>query len=508
MRALLDTNILIYRETNKVVRKDIGSLFFWLDNLKYQKCVHPFSIDEIRRHKDPVVVASMETKLQNYHVLRTQAPETAAIQKIRATFDNNDNDNIDTALLKEVVADRVDILISEDKKIHQKAAALKISDRVYRIEQFLEKAVIEHPELTDYGVLSVKRAYFGNLNLADPFFDSFKQDYQGFERWFNKKSDETAYVCTDDQGSMLAFLYVKEEGSDEQYGDIAPAFEAKRRLKIGTFKVVSNGYKLGERFLKIIFDNALRRKVEEIYVTIFNKTPEQERLSELLMEWGFQHHGVKRSGSGEEQVYVRDFRPAFDVSNPSRTYPYISRKQRKFIVPIYPDYHTELLPDSILNNEKPENYIENKPNRNAISKVYVSRSYERNLQSGDIIVFYRTAPEGTVAHHTSVTTTIGVVQQVFTSIGSLEEFIQLCRKRSVFTEKELTAQWNYRPSSRPFIVNFLYVHSFRKGKRLNLSQLKSLGIIEQAPRGFELLSNTAFEKLLEHSDVDQRFIVD
>ncbi|MBA3469044.1 MAG: hypothetical protein H0T53_05315 [Herpetosiphonaceae bacterium] len=141
MRALLDTNILIHRETNNVVRKNIGSLFFWLDSLTYQKCMHPCSLDEIRRHKDPVVVATMETKLQNYYVLKTQAPETAAIEKIRTVFDRNENDTIDTALLKEVAAERVDILISEDKKIHQKAAALKIADRVYTIEQFLEKVV-------------------------------------------------------------------------------------------------------------------------------------------------------------------------------------------------------------------------------------------------------------------------------------------------------------------------------------------------------------------------------
>jgi len=32
-----------------------------------------------------------------------------------------------------------------------------------------------------------------------------------------------------------------------------------------------NGFRLGERFLKIIFDNALKQKVEEIYVTIFEK---------------------------------------------------------------------------------------------------------------------------------------------------------------------------------------------------------------------------------------------
>ena len=44
---------------------------------------------------------------------------------------------------------------------------------------------------------------------------------------------------------------------------------------------------------------------------------------------------------------------------------------RKFIVPIYPTYHTELLPDSILNTETAEDFEDNKSNRNALSKVYI-----------------------------------------------------------------------------------------------------------------------------------------
>ena len=59
-------------------------------------------------------------------------------------------------------------------------------------------------------------------------------------------------------------------------------FSPKKRLKIGTFKVISNGLRLGERFVKIIFDNALKNHVQEIYVTIYDKRSEQKRLIELL----------------------------------------------------------------------------------------------------------------------------------------------------------------------------------------------------------------------------------
>ena len=39
MRAILDTNILIHRESSVVVHNDIGSLFNWLDRLGYEKLI-------------------------------------------------------------------------------------------------------------------------------------------------------------------------------------------------------------------------------------------------------------------------------------------------------------------------------------------------------------------------------------------------------------------------------------------------------------------------------------
>jgi predicted nucleic acid-binding protein len=504
MRALLDTNIVIHREAGKVVRQDIGILFNWLDKLNYEKCVHPLSLDELRKHKDASVVQTMEIKLKSYHVLKTQAPEGTEISDIRAKFDKTANDAIDTSLLNEVFSGRLELLISEDRKIHEKAKALGIEEKVFTIDAFLEKVVAENPGLTEYKVLSVKKEYFGAINIADPFFDSFKQDYKGFEAWFAKKSDEIAYTCRAEDNSILAFLYVKQEKPGEDYSAIEPRFEAKNRLKVGTFKVVANGYKLGERFVKIIFDNAINCRADEIYVTIFDEQEEKKRLVQLLQEWGFRKHGLKYSASGKEGVYVRDLTPVVNKQQPSLTYPFVSSQSKKFIVPIYPEYHTELLPDSILRTESPMSFIENRPNRNAISKVYISRSIERRLSPGDIVVFYRTKSNNP-AYYTSVTTTIGIVQNVITNIPNLEQFIALCRKRSVFSNEELAEYWNRKPSSRPFIVNFLYVYTLPK--KLTLKELQEHKIIEEAPRGFERLSDDAFKTLMEKSNATQRFIV-
>ncbi len=508
MRVLLDTNILIHREANRIVNQEIGVLFNWLDKLHYEKCIHPLSISEIEKHSNQSIVTSFKAKIQNYNTLKTTAPEVESIIRIREKYDRSENDKIDTSLLKEVFCQRVNFLITEDRKIHEKAHEIGIPDLVYTIDDFLEKVTTENPALSDYKVLSVKQDYFGNIDVTDEFFNSFEDDYDGFRGWFNRKSDETAYICRSEAGQILAFLYIKLEGSEENYSDIVPILTPKKRLKIGTFKVVSNGHKLGERFLKIVFDNALINKVDEIYVTLFNKTEGHSRLIGLLEDWGFQHAANKKTKTGIEQVYVKEFFPIPNKSEPKLTYPFISTDRRVFIVPIYPDYHTDLFPDSILNNESPQDFTESQPHRNAIQKVYISRSFNRDLNPGDIIVVYRTG-----GRYKSVTTTICIVEEVIHDINDENHFITLCRKRSVFDDKELKRHWNYRTGygkwNKPFIVNFLYLYSFPK--RINLDRLIELGIIrdiKSAPRGFEQITIDQFKAILRESKSDESFIID
>lgn len=505
MRILLDTNILIHREASKVVNPDIGRLFQWLDRTKATKIYHPLSIEEISGHIDTEVVETMKIKLDNYFQLKTVSDDTLEISNIRID-DKTKNDEIDTSLIKEVYNGNVDIIITEDRGIHRKAKLLGIEEKAYTIDAFIEKVTSENPELKDYEILSVRKEYFGNINLSDSFFNTFKEDYSDFETWFRKKCDEIAYICNIDD-NIGAFLYLKSEGIDESYNNINPPFSSKRRLKIGTLKVTSTGYRLGERFLKIVFDNAMLLKVEEIYVTIFAQREEQIRLIRFLEDWGFKYWGIKTSHDGEERVYVRDFSPALNIDNPKLTFPYISRSRQNFIVPIYPQYHTELIPDSILNNETPTNFIDNEPHRNAIQKAYISRSKNRELSIGDLIVFYRTG-----GLYRGVTTTIGIVENVHNNIENQDQFIELCRKRSVFSDEELKEHWNYNPYGswvRPFIVNFLYVYTFPH--RLNMAKLIELGIIanvDSAPRGFEPITLEQFNTLISNSRTNESYFID
>ncbi|MDO9229705.1 MAG: hypothetical protein Q8M86_01055 [Syntrophales bacterium] len=239
-------------------------------------------------------------------------------------------------------------------------------------------------------------------------------------------------------------------------------------------------------------------------MTTFDKRIEQQRLINLFEDYGFHLHGRKGSSAGEEFVYVRSFSRIVNRSSPKLTYPFFSTAGRIYIVPIYPEYHTELFPDSILRTESPAAFVENEPHRNAISKVYISRSIERNLSPGDIIVFYRTG-----GFYKGVVTTIGVVENVIDNIPSELDFIRLCRSRSVFTDKELSKHWNYNKRYRPFIVNFLYAYSFPK--RINMEKLIEIGVIrnvDDAPRGFTQISVRNFKDILRECQSDESLIVD
>ena len=501
MKALLDTNIIIHREANKIVSQDIGILYRWLDRGQYTKCIHSATIEEVKKNPNKDTVDLFLVKLESYEVIDIPSPLQDEVKNVSDQFDTTDNDIVDTVLLNEVFVGRVDILITEDKKIHKKALELGIQDKVFTIDSFLEKTFAEHPELVNYKVLNVQKLKFGKIDLNDTFFDSLKEDYVGFDKWFIKKYDEEAYITINsNNGMLLSFLYLKVEDENENYSNINPQFSPKRRLKIGTFKVISNGFRLGERFVKIVFDNALKNHVQEIYVTIYDKRPEQRRLIDLLEQWGFVLWGTKGEG---ELVYVRDFSQNFDIENLKACFPYISKGKNVYVVPIYPEYHTELLPDSILNTESPEEFIEDFPHRNCINKVYVSRAMEPYPNIGDILVFYRTG-----GYYKSVVTTIGEVLEVKSDFLNENDFILYCRKKSVYPEQALRDMWRYS-TRKPFVVNFLYTYSFPH--RINMKELIDLKVllgVNDAPRGFKPITKEQFEIILKETRSDESFIID
>lgn len=499
VRVLLDTNIVIHRENKKVSNYSIGLLFYWIDHLKYDKVIHPYTISELRKYHDPETQEAISVKLEAYQVLKTtHEPDNEFLNKIGQP-EKNENDHIDNCLLYELYLGHVDGLITEDRRLRNKAINLGLKDYVFSIDNFISRATAAYPDLIEYKALAVKKIYFGDVNINDTFFDSFRKAYKNFNQWFAHKCDEEAYICHSDTEKILGFLYLKTEDTSENYVDIDPPFPPKRRLKVGTFKVESTGFRLGERFVKIIFDNALQLQVNEIYVTLFTDRTELIALKELLSRWGFVPHGKKLT-TGEE-VLVKPLNVMIEGNTPKFNYPNFLYSVNKFIMPIDPKYHTTLLPDSKLNTENLIDFLGPEPHRYALQKVYVSWAPTNGVKPGDLILFYRMGEKGTHKRYTSVVTTLAIVDEIIANISSEKELLSQCQNRSVFTTEELKSFWSKSQWKKATIkiLKFIFVKSL--AHRPTLDYLWTNNIIRryEGPRPFTKITDEQFDMIMRYS---------
>jgi hypothetical protein len=332
---------------------------------------------------------------------------------------------------------------------------------------------------------------FRDISLDDPFFDSLKADYREFGEWFTRKGDHQGLTFRNDSASLYGFLYLKVE--DGSVLETEPPLPHARRLKIGTFKVNPHGTRLGERFMKRAFDVAVDCQASALYVTIFEK---HTALVQLFLRYGFVRKAVKNSVNGTELVLERRLDEA--VGDVVLDYPRIPlRKNRHFILSLYPVWHSRLLPDSLLKTES-SSILEDVSHANSIHKIYLAgMKGVDQLQRGDTLLIYRTA-EGGHAEHTSVVTSVCVVEELsrIDAFPMVEEFLAYCAPYSVFCESELRKFYVKR--KYPWIIRFTYNLSLRK--RPNRKALiEKVGIDRSAYPGFLQISKQQFRDILKLS---------
>lgn len=341
---------------------------------------------------------------------------------------------------------------------------------------------------------------FKDVDLSDPFFDSLKSAYKEFPVWFAGKAEEPVYI-SEGAGSVLqGFLYLKTEVG--AVTDVHPPLPPAKRLKVGTLKIVAHGSKLGERFIKKIFDNAIERDVDEIYVTVFE---EHVGLIRLLKRYGFSEHSTKTTPNGTELVFVRSMiSPVGDIR---RDYPLIHTKNTsKHLLAIYPEYHTRLFPDSILDNENPS-IVEDLSYTNSIHKVYITHTSVGRLRSGDILVMYRTK-DRYPAYWRSVVTSICVVEEVKSSkdFASLSDFVKYAKPHSVFDREELERDW-WLAGKTFYVIRMTYNASF--GKRTPRGpMLDALGKNQASYINFCPITDQQFDTLVAMGKISESLVID
>lgn len=341
---------------------------------------------------------------------------------------------------------------------------------------------------------------FADIDQNDTFFDSLKEDYPGFGTWFEKKSKDNskAYVQYTNN-NLQAFLYLKNESGIE-LSDVTPTRPACNRLKVGTFKIDAHNTKLGERFVKKIMDSALYIKADEIYVTIFAK---HEGLIRILQRYGFKEEGKK----GEELVLVKNMKVL--TGDILKDYPLLkTTDKRKFLLSIYPKYHTKMFPDSILRNEESKKYelIKDISYTNSIHKVYLCFIPDTALlRRGDLVVIYRTKDDKGPARYRSVITSVCQIEEIKTNKDfiNVEDFLEYTNYYSIFDSEELK-QWYQQRNC--YVIKMTY--NIALTKRVTNGYLVDELKIMPKYWGFFQLTDDQFCSILKKGEIDESVIID
>ena len=351
--------------------------------------------------------------------------------------------------------------------------------------------------------MNLQHTKFSDIDFHDVFFDSLKADYKELPAWFAKKSAEgsSAYVFFNDDNKLDGFLYLKLEKGP--VNDVAPALPNGTHLKIGTLKINAHGTKLGERFLKKIFDHLILHKADDAYVTIFEK---HIGLISLFEKYGFVRHGSKETANGVEFVYKKSIPST--TGNPTLDYPTVNMAGNKIhLLAVKPEYHSILFPDSILRNEDPALIVRDVSHTNSIHKVYLcNMPGVAAMKRGDALVIYRTGDGAGAARFRAVASSVCVVEETkhMNDFKNIEEYLNYCRPHSVFSEDELIEF--YKKNNNQFIVRFTYNIAFPK--RPNRGKLIDEAGIDEALRWSCInLSRKQFDKIIEMGSPDERLIV-
>jgi len=497
MRILLDTNVYIYREDNRIISNNLQALARILNKMKTDILIHPLSIEELKGDKNEERRKVILSKVHSYRLLESPpVPSNDHKYLDKVNWSKHGKDRVDNSILYAVYKDAVDFLITEDRGIHEKAKNLGIDNRILLIDDALEifeKNAIE-PKITSPPAL--KEDFVYNLNLNDPIFDALKKDYLEFKDWFKKISRQgrKCWVYFREDKSIGALLIYKIE-DEPIYSN--PPLSKKKRLKISTFIVRHVGHKIGELFIRLSIDFAVKNNIFEIYLTHF--TEPDDRLVQLITEYGFYEAAVNDRG---ESIFIKKLvtPEGFEYKRPievtKKFYPsfYDGKRVGKFIIPIQPKYHDRLFTDSRVRQTRIIEHGEFITEGNTIKKAYLTHSRIQRIGEGDIILFYR-------SHDQSKVTSLGVVESVYRRIRNTDEIVRLVGKRTVYSKDEIDEL-----IKKPTTV-ILFLHHFHLKNPLHLTELKEMGILSSAPQSIVEINNEGYNKIKNRGGIDEHFTV-
>lgn len=446
MKILFDTNILIrLTDVRTQLPNEYADVVRMIQELHYSIVYHPAQIEDWARDAQEDRRLVNLSRVRQYSMLDAPPAPQGSELSAWGWRQTNANDVVDNKLLYAVKRMAVGVLVTEDRKMHQKARRAGIQEQVYDIAALYEflSGQLQAGRLIQPTSVAVKNVPLYNLDLNNRFFDSLRDAYKEFNDWFKRIAQErSAWVVQSESGDIFGLCIYKIE-KDENLTDAGLRISGAV-LKLCTFKVASVGYKLGECLLRQAFLFAVYNNLSAVYVQV--RMGQQERLCRLLEEFGFDDVGMYKN----DVVWMKPMRPLpsarFSMESwrnrdfAIKYYPYhfAGGGVSKYIVPIHPAYHDQMFPEvnrcSLLFT--PDNGCLFAGEANAIKKAYICKSGIKRIKGGDILLFYR-------CDDAKAIDTLGVVEQVVRTSDPERVFAAVAR-RTVLTDKAIARMVNER----------------------------------------------------------------
>nr|WP_297384505.1 GNAT family N-acetyltransferase [uncultured Roseateles sp.] len=424
LTLLLDTNVLIpLQDSFKVLSESLAGFHRLAVMGGHRLVYHPASLADFQRDHDE---ARRARNLQ--HVRRYPALD----QPARCPWNTpatSPNDACDHEILFALECDAAHALVTEDRGLLAKARARGLGARTFTIQtaedwlrRLHEPSAVSLPHIQDVPLHSL------TPELSGDFFDSLRQGYAPFDKWFREKAreDRKAWVYRDD-GETLGAICIYAVQADERITDEG-MWLTGRALKLCTFKVAERvrGRKVGELFLKAAFRYAAENGCNHVFTHA--DVERHAFLVNLLVDFGFSDRGAY----GADRVFVKEHPESPPDGNGLAPFEYLQRffphyqdgaHVRKFLVPIQSGFHQILFPD--YEGAQTQLFLPDGSAGNAIKLAYLCHAPTKEIRAGDVLLFYRTGDEQKV-------TSLGVVER-FEVLDDAAKIASLVRRRTVYS---------------------------------------------------------------------------
>jgi len=434
LTLLIDTNVLIPLEPTLLA--DVGTnstKAFELAELAQQVgailFVHPSQKQDLNNDKNVERRTLRLSLVAKYPALPSPPPFTRRVADACGNPQPGSNSWIDGQLVSTLDHNAVAFLVTEDREIHRACRRLGIDSRCLGLAAAVDllngERVIPPPAPP-----AIQAVFCHELDERDPFFQSLRTNYSGFDTWLQKckREHRQAWIAKLPGRPNLAGLCIVNR-EDGQWPDTE-----NPTLKLCTFKIANDsvGLKLGELLLRTIFDFARKNSFSTLFVETY---PKHGALLRLFDQFGFEpigHKGTADEGSElvlRKRLSTKFATPSLSALEFNRLFgPFAVKWEgvQTYIVPIEPRFHAALFPEM-----EPQGslFAGTQSYGNTLRKAYICRAQIRAIRPGDMLLFYRSGDQRCV-------TTIGVVEDtLFTNV--VEEMRRLVANRTVFGDDDL-----------------------------------------------------------------------